>query len=75
MEHLITSSIYTEIFKVSITFDMDHSAVGVVFNADHPLVLTDDVKLKFYCSNVSIHKSFHTSYPLNFPTEISSNWL
>lgn len=30
--------------------------MGVVFNADHPLVLTDDVKLKFYCSNVSIHK-------------------
>jgi PTEN phosphatase family protein len=26
----------------------------MVFNTDHPLVLTDDVKFKFYCSNKSV---------------------
>ena len=36
------------------TFDLDHAAVGVVFSADHPLLLTDDVKFKFYCSNVGL---------------------
>ena len=35
-------------------FDLDHATVGVVFNADFPIVLTDDVKFKFYCSNVSV---------------------
>lgn len=33
-------------------FDLDHEAVDVVFKASFPVVLTDDVKFKFYSSNV-----------------------
>lgn len=40
--------------QVLVSLDLDHSAVCIVFNTDHPLVLTDDVKFKFYCSNKSV---------------------
>lgn len=39
---------------MELTFDPDHDAVGVVFKDSNPVVLTDDVKIKFYCSNVSL---------------------
>ena len=41
-------------WQVSVIFDLDNAAVAVVFSADWPLVLTDDVKFKFHSSNVSV---------------------
>lgn len=55
-------------------FDVDHEGVDVVFKASLPVVLTDDVKFKFYSSNVrywSILKSL--SQPL--PSESTTNWF
>ena len=40
------------LYQVDVTFDLDHAAVGVVFKAARPLVVTDDVKFKFFCANV-----------------------
>ena len=40
------------LYQVDVTFDPDHAAVGVVFKAARPLVVTDDVKFKFFCANV-----------------------
>jgi hypothetical protein len=61
--------------QVLVSLDLDHSAVCIVFNTDHPLVLTDDVKFKFYCSNVGAQFSTNCRCPRSVITEISTNWL
>ena len=32
--------------------DLNHAVIGVVSRAGPPLVLTDDVKFKFHCSDM-----------------------
>lgn len=40
--------------QVSVSVDQQRSEVCVAFRATHPLILTDDVKFKFYCSSVCV---------------------
>lgn len=48
-------------------FDLDHEAVNVVFNASVPVVLTDDVRFKFYSSNVCHLSLFNQSLSQPLP--------
>ena len=40
--------------QVSVRVDQQRTEACVSFRATHPLILTDDVKFKFYCSSVCL---------------------
>ena len=46
-------------FQVEVIRDPISKAIEMVFSETKPLVLTDDIKFKFYCSTVSCYFSYY----------------